>query len=49
MRQFPKRRLCLNCKIRLDWGVLCIDCLRASVLAFAGGVGAALAAMWLRR
>jgi len=38
---------CPNCKVPLDWGVLCADCVRASVIAgvvaFAAGFGTAVA------
>lgn len=39
-------RRCSNCSAYVDWGVLCSDCVRASVLSFASGLGAALTA-WL--
>lgn len=46
-RQNEKR--CWNCKEEIHWGLLCRDCVRASLIAFAGGIGAALAALLLKR
>jgi hypothetical protein len=40
---------CYNCRIEIGWGKVCVDCFRAMLVAFAGGIATALIAAWFRK
>lgn len=46
---YRDEKRCWNCKEEIHWGVFCLDCVRAGLVAFCSGLGAALVALWKRK